>query len=158
MQSRITLRCSAIIPDRGTVELLAFGTGLGRKHQDDQKAAIHGQELRGLTFHKSRSAWGAPWEHNMEPRRWLPYRNLHSRHLGLALATARVVAWIGILLIAAGIAYGITAAVSHAASVPMALGMVIGLIGYGLAALALSGALAALVGIEETLRRRNGGE
>lgn len=96
----------------------------------------------------------------MEPRRWLPYRNLQSRHLGLALATARVVAWIGILLVAAGIAYGITAAVSHGASPPMAmaLGMVIGLIGYGLAALLLSGALAALVGIEEALRRRNGGE
>ena len=36
----------------------------------------------------------------MEPRRWLPYRHLQSRHLGLALATARVIAWIGILLIA----------------------------------------------------------
>lgn len=94
----------------------------------------------------------------MEPRRWLPYRNLQTRHLGLALAVARVVAWIGMLLIAAGIAYGITAAVSHDASVPMALGMVIGLIGYGLVALALGGGLAALVGIEEALRRRNGGE
>ena len=94
----------------------------------------------------------------MDSRRWLPYRNLQSRHLGLALATARVVAWIGILLIAAGIAYGITAAVSHGASIPMALGMVIGLIGYGLAALLLSGALAALIGIEESQRRRNGDE
>ncbi len=94
----------------------------------------------------------------MEPRRWLPYRNLQTRHLGLALATARVIAWIGILLIAGGAAYGITAAVSHGASVPMALGMVIGLIGYGLAALALGGGLAPLVGIEEALRRRNGGE
>lgn len=94
----------------------------------------------------------------MEPRRWLPYRNLQTRHLGLALATARVIAWIGVLLIAAGIAYGVTAAVSHGAPVPMALGMVIGLIGYGLAALALGGGLAALVGIEEALRRGNGGE
>ena len=94
----------------------------------------------------------------MEPRRWLPYRNLQSRHLGLALAVARIVAWIGMLLVAAGVAYGVTAAVSHGASVPMALGMVIGLVGYGLAALALSGGLAALVGIEETLRRRNGSE
>jgi len=94
----------------------------------------------------------------MEPRRWLPYRNLQTRHLGLVLATARVIAWIGILLIVAGIAYGITSAVSHSASVPMALGMVIGLIGYGLAALALGGGLAAMVGIEEALRRRNGGE
>lgn len=90
----------------------------------------------------------------MEPRRWLPYRNLQSRHLGLALATARVIAWIGMLLIAAGVAYGITAAVSHGASVPLALGMVVGLIGYGLAGLLLSGALAALVGIEESQRRR----
>jgi hypothetical protein len=32
---------------------------------------------------------------------------------------------------------------------------VLGLIGYGLAALVLGGALAALVGIEEALRRRN---
>jgi len=94
----------------------------------------------------------------MEPRRWLPYRNLQTRHLGLVLATARVIAWIGILLIVAGIAYGITSAVSHSASVAMALGMVIGLVGYGLAALALGGGLAAMVGIEEALRRRNGGE
>ena len=94
----------------------------------------------------------------MEPRRWLPYRNLQTRHLGLALATARIVAWIGILLIAAGIAYGITAAVSHGASVPLALGMVIGLIGYGLAALGGCRGRAALVGIEEALQRRNGGE
>lgn len=94
----------------------------------------------------------------MDPRRWLPYRNLQSRHLGLALATARLIAWIGILLVAAGTAYGITAAVSHGASIPLALGTVIGLMGYGIAALALSGALAALVGLEETLRRRNGGE
>lgn len=91
----------------------------------------------------------------MEPRRWLPYRNLQTRHLGLALATARVIAWIGILLIAAGVAYGITTAVSHTAPVPLALGMVLGLIGYGLAALTLSGGLAALVGIEEASRRRN---
>lgn len=90
----------------------------------------------------------------MEPRRWLPYRNLQSRHLGLALATTRVIAWIGILLIAAGIAYGITAAVSHRVSGPLALGMVVGLIGYGLAALVLSGGLAALIGIEESQRRR----
>ena len=91
----------------------------------------------------------------MEPRRWLPYRNLQSRHLGLALATARVIAWIGILLVAAGIAYGITAAVSHTATpIPLALGTVLGLIGDGLAALALSGGLAALVGIEENQRRR----
>ncbi|HET7162803.1 MAG TPA: hypothetical protein VJ833_14465 [Rhodanobacteraceae bacterium] len=94
----------------------------------------------------------------MEPRRWLPYRNLQSRHLGLALATARVIAWIGILLIAAGIAFGITAAVSHAASTLQALGMVVGLIGYGLAALALSGGLAALIGIEENQRRRGDGD
>jgi hypothetical protein len=89
----------------------------------------------------------------MEPRRWLPYRHLQSRHLGLALATARVIAWIGILLIAAGIAYGITTSVSRGGSVPQALGMVIGLIGYGIAALALGGALAALIGIEESQRR-----
>ena len=91
----------------------------------------------------------------MEPRRWLPYRNLQSRHLSLALATARVIAWIGILLIAAGVAYGITAAVSHSAPVTLALGMVINLIGMGLTALLASGALAALVGIEEALRLRN---
>lgn len=92
----------------------------------------------------------------MEPRRWLPYRTLQSHHLGLALATARVIAWIGMLLIAAGAAYGIAAAVSHGSAVParLVLGTVIGLIGYGLAALALSGALAALVGIEENQRRR----
>ncbi|HJR10489.1 MAG: hypothetical protein KGK35_08405 [Xanthomonadaceae bacterium] len=94
----------------------------------------------------------------MEPRRWLPYRNLQSRHLGLALAASRVVAWIGMLLIAAGIAYGITAAVSHAAPVTLALGTVINLVGLGLSALLAAGALAALVGIEEGLRRRNGGE
>jgi hypothetical protein len=92
----------------------------------------------------------------MEPRRWLPYRSMQSQHLGLALATARVVAWIGMLLVAAGIAYGITAAVSHQATglVAMTLGMVINLVGTGLMALLVSGALAALVGIEENQRRR----
>ncbi len=92
----------------------------------------------------------------MEPRRWMPYRSLQSRHLGLALATARVVAWVGMLLIAAGIAYGITATLSHlkAGLVAMALGMVINLVGTGLTALLLGGALAALVGIEESQRRR----
>lgn len=89
----------------------------------------------------------------MEPRRWLPYRNLQSRRLGLALATARVIAWIGMLLIAAGVAYGIATAV-HGSGGPavLALGMVVGLIGYGLVALVVSGALAALVGIEEGQR------
>ncbi|HEX7369450.1 MAG TPA: hypothetical protein VF284_04110 [Rhodanobacteraceae bacterium] len=92
----------------------------------------------------------------MEPRRWLPYRHLQTRHLGLALATARVVAWIGMLLVAAGIAYGITAAVSHQPSgfSAIAFGMVINLIGMGLTALLVSGALAALIGIEEGQRRR----
>jgi hypothetical protein len=92
----------------------------------------------------------------MEPRRWLPYQRLQSRHLGLALAAARVIAWIGMLLIAAGVAYGITAAVSTPVLTPaaVALGMVLGLIGYGLAALVVSGALAALVGIEESQRRQ----
>lgn len=95
----------------------------------------------------------------MEPRRWLPYRNLQSRHLGLALATARVIAWIGMLLIAAGIAYGIAAAIHGVGrgTGAMALGTVLGLIGYGLAALTVSGALAALVGIEENQRRRREG-
>ncbi|TAN04820.1 MAG: hypothetical protein EPN36_07190 [Rhodanobacteraceae bacterium] len=93
----------------------------------------------------------------MESRRWLPYRHLQSRHLSLALAAARVIAWIGMLMIAGGIAYGIAAAIKGAGSgyASLVLGMVIGLIGYGLAALALSGGLAALVGIEENQRRRN---
>ncbi|HEX5354524.1 MAG TPA: hypothetical protein VFW60_10630 [Rhodanobacteraceae bacterium] len=93
----------------------------------------------------------------MESRRWLPYRNLRSHHLGLALATARVIAWLGMLLVAAGVAYGITAAISHAEAGPakLVLGMVIGLIGYGLVALVLSGGLAAIIGIEENLRRRS---
>lgn len=91
----------------------------------------------------------------MEPRRWLPYRTLQSRRLGLALATARVVAWIGMLLVAAGIAYGITAAVSHGVPIGLALGMVINIVGTGLMALLLSGALAALVGIEDALQDRN---
>ncbi|HWG66382.1 MAG TPA: hypothetical protein VN662_03050 [Rhodanobacteraceae bacterium] len=94
----------------------------------------------------------------MEPRRWLPYRHLQSRHLGMALAVSRVVAWIGMLLVAAGIAYGITAAISHGVPATLALGTVIGLIGYGLVALVVSGALAALIGIEENQRRRNGDE
>ena len=60
------------------------------------------------------------------------------------------------LLIVAGIAYAITAAVKGTGSgvAALALGMVIGLIGYGLAALALSGVLAAVVGIEESQRRQ----
>ena len=91
----------------------------------------------------------------MESRRWLPYRKLQTRNLGLALATARVVAWIGMLLIAAGIAYGITTAVSHAVPVTLALGMVINLVGMGLMALLASGALAALIGVEEAARARS---
>ena len=91
----------------------------------------------------------------MEPRRWLPYRTLQTRNLGLALATARVVAWIGMLLVAAAIAYGITAAVAHGAPIGIAAGMVINIVGTGLMALLLSGALAALVGIEEALRDRH---
>lgn len=93
----------------------------------------------------------------MEPRRWLPYRRLQSHHLGLALATARVIAWIGMLLVVAGIAYGVAAVVKGAGMgfATLILGTVLGLIGYGIAALALSGGLAALVGIEESLRRRN---
>lgn len=91
----------------------------------------------------------------MEARRWLPYRRLQSRHLGLALATARIIAWIGMLLVVAGMAYGITVAFTGG-GMPgtFALGMVLGLIGYGLAALLISGFLAALVGIEEQQRRR----
>ncbi|HET9819140.1 MAG TPA: hypothetical protein VFP92_08255 [Rhodanobacteraceae bacterium] len=92
----------------------------------------------------------------MEPRRWLPYRHLQSHRLGLALATARVIAWIGMLVVAAGIAYGITAAIKGTGSgfAAMTLGTVIGLIGYGLIALVVSGVLAALVGIEEAQRRQ----
>ncbi|HJP97090.1 MAG TPA: hypothetical protein VJ862_00885 [Rhodanobacteraceae bacterium] len=93
----------------------------------------------------------------MEPRRWLPYQRLQSRHLGLALAAARVIAWIGMLLVAAGVAYGIAVAVhgTGGSFAPLALGTVLGLIGYGLAALVVSGGLAALVGIEECLRRQS---
>lgn len=90
----------------------------------------------------------------MEPRRWLPYRHLQSRHLGLALAAARVVAWIGMLLVAAGIAYGIAAAVRGTGGGPLVLGTVLGLLGYGLTALVVGGVLAALVGIEDQLRRQ----
>lgn len=92
----------------------------------------------------------------MEFRRWLPYRRLETQHLGLMLATARVIAWIGMLVIVAGVAYGIAVGVSHQGqgTAVLALGTVLGLVGYGLAALAISGALAALVGIEEQQRRR----
>lgn len=91
----------------------------------------------------------------MEPRRWLPYRRLQSRHLGLALATARVIAWIGMLLVAAGVAYGIAVAVKVDGGLgAFVLGTVLGLIGYGLVALVVSGVLAALIGIEEQQRRQ----
>jgi len=97
----------------------------------------------------------------MALNRLLPFGALQTRHLRLALGTARVIAWIGILLIAAGIAWGITALWMRSggggASGPyamMAATSAIGLVGYGLLALALSGALAALVGIEESQRRR----
>lgn len=90
----------------------------------------------------------------MEPKRWLPYRQLQSAHLGLALSTARVIAWLGMLLVAAGVAYGIASAVKGTAGpAVLAFGVVLGLIGYGLVALAVSGVLAALVGIEDALRR-----
>ena len=98
----------------------------------------------------------------MKPSRWLPYGSLQTRHLRLVLGTARVIAWIGMLLIAGGIAWGITALWLHAGGSAAAAGpyammaatSVIGLVGYGLLALALSGVLAALVGIEESQRRR----
>lgn len=98
----------------------------------------------------------------MTLNRLLPFSTLQTLHLRLVLGTARVIAWIGILLIAGGIAWGITALWMRAgggtaASGPyamMAATSVIGLIGYGLLALALGGALAALVGIEESQRRR----
>lgn len=92
--------------------------------------------------------------------RLLPYGSLQTRHLRLVLATARVIAWIGMLLIAGGVAWGIIALWMHAGAAAagpyamMAATSVIGLIGYGLLALALSGVLAALVGIEESQRRR----
>lgn len=98
----------------------------------------------------------------MALNRWLPYGLMETRHLRLALMTARLIAWIGILLIAGGIAWGFTAVWLHAggganAAGPyalMAASSVIGLVGYGVLALALSGVLAALVGIEESQRRR----
>lgn len=91
----------------------------------------------------------------VEFRRWLPYRSLQSRHLLLALATARVVAWLGMLLVAAGVAYAIATAVSRSGpAMLVALGVVINMIGMGLMALLASGALAALVGIEESHRRQ----
>ncbi|MGH8212029.1 MAG: hypothetical protein ACREPP_02220 [Rhodanobacteraceae bacterium] len=92
----------------------------------------------------------------------LPYRDLQTRHLRLLLGTVRVIAWVGMLLIVAGIAWGVTALSLHLKGdagaagryTVMAATSVIGLIGYGLLALALSGALAALIGIEESQRRR----
>lgn len=95
----------------------------------------------------------------MEAKRWLPYRTLQSRHLGLALATARVIAWIGMLLVAGGAAYGIAVAMRGSGGpAVLAIGTVVGLIGYGLAALVVSGLLAALVGMEESQRKGVGGE
>lgn len=95
-------------------------------------------------------------EANLVRHWWLPYRQLQSRHLGLVLAAARVVAWIGMLMIVGGIAYGIAAAMHGVdrSMASLALGTVAGLLTYGLGALLISGALAALVGIEESLRAR----
>lgn len=98
----------------------------------------------------------------MALNRWLPYGLMQTRRLRLALMTARLIAWIGILLVAGGIAWGFAAVWMHAggganAAGPyamMAASSVIGLVGYGVLALALSGVLAALVGIEESQRRR----
>lgn len=84
----------------------------------------------------------------MDLRRWLPYHDLQTRHLGLLLGTARLVAWLGLIWIAFGIA---VAATGYA--MPRVMGVV--LAGYGLGFLAFSGLLAALVGIEESLRRRS---
>lgn len=98
----------------------------------------------------------SPGTFAVEFHRWLPYRRLQTRNLGLMLATARVIAWIGMLVIVAGVAYGIAVGVSHQGqgTAILALGTVLGLVGYGLAALAVSGVLAALVGIEEHQRKR----
>ena len=98
----------------------------------------------------------------MSLNRLLPYRDLQTRHLRLLLGVARAIAWIGVLLIAAGAAWGITTLWLHLKGdagvagpyAMMAASSVVGLIGYGLLALSLSGALAALIGIEESQRRR----
>lgn len=83
----------------------------------------------------------------MEIRRWLPYHTVQTRHLGLLLGTARLIAWLGFIWIAFGIAVAATGYL-----IPRLMGVV--LAGYGLGFLAFSGLLAALVGIEESLRRR----
>ncbi|MEO6968646.1 MAG: hypothetical protein ABI132_09400 [Rhodanobacteraceae bacterium] len=96
----------------------------------------------------------------MTPRRFLPYKNMQTARLGLLLGTARVIAWIGMLLIIAGIAYAIAGVFFHfargaAGTNPMvAVATALGLIAYGLLTLGGSGILAALVGIEDSQRRR----
>lgn len=96
----------------------------------------------------------------MISRRFLPYKNMQTVRLGLLLGTARMIAWIGMLLIIAGFAYAIAglyfhfARAANAANPMIAVVTTLGLVSYGLLALGGSGILAALVGIEDSQRRR----
>ncbi len=96
----------------------------------------------------------------MTSRRFLPYKNMQTVRLGLLLGTARVIAWIGMLLIIAGFAYAIAGLYFHftraanGANPMIAVVTTFGLVCYGLLALGGSGVLAALVGIEDSQRRR----
>ncbi|MEO7148856.1 MAG: hypothetical protein ABIY40_02820 [Rhodanobacteraceae bacterium] len=98
----------------------------------------------------------------MTSRRFLPYKHLQTARLGLLLGTARMIAWIGMLLIALGIIWTILMiflrfiAFGPAVSMTLAIATqtVIALLSYGLLSLAFSGILAALVGIEDSQRRR----
>jgi len=93
--------------------------------------------------------------------KWLvPFHRVTSTHLGLGLWVARILAWVGFLLLAAAVVMflmapsgalrtpGFGIPLQHVSAFIMA--------GWALAALLLSSVLAALVGIEEGLRRTAG--
>ncbi|MCK9538897.1 hypothetical protein [Dokdonella sp.] len=93
--------------------------------------------------------------------RWLvPFHRLSSVHLGLGLRVARIVAWLGYLLVALAILMFVFVGLGVGSSRPggflamplRALSSFI-LFGWAMACLAIASLLAALVGIEENLRR-----
>lgn len=94
-------------------------------------------------------------------RALLPYQNLQTARLGFALGAARAVAWVGVVVIALGAAYiifvliggGMTAAASPTVRLQLALSGLV-FCAYGLGVIAFSGILAALVGIDDSLRHR----
>lgn len=90
-------------------------------------------------------------------RRLLPYSNMQSLHLGMLLLVARILAMFGWLIVGLAVlmlvGFWLAAQVQFHISVLNAGPLSIGMIEFGFAMVIISGVLAALVAIEENMRR-----